>query len=102
MNILTVIKSLLKRLHYGARLDPVRDWLLLITVSAIVLAGIIVWNVWAFGTVASGGVIGTPATSTPELFNQSSLDTIHTIFANRETEEEKYKTGTYSFSDPSQ
>jgi len=94
--------SFLKHFSYGAYLNPVRDWLVLITFSAIALAGIMVWNVWAFDTVANGGVIGTVATSTPPVFNQSSLDTIHTIFADRAVEEAKYETGTYSFADPSQ
>ncbi|MGD0328660.1 MAG: hypothetical protein ABSB00_03060 [Minisyncoccia bacterium] len=101
-NIFISIFSFSKRLHYGARLEPVRDWLSLLTFSAIALVGIIVWNVWAFDTVISGGVIGSSATSTPPVFSQSSLDTIHTIFANRAAEEEKYETGTYSFTDPSQ
>lgn len=102
MNIFTTTTSFLKRFRYGTRLNPVRDWLALLTFSAIALAGIIIWNVWAFDTVASGGVIGTSATSTPPIFNQSSLDTIHSIFANRAVEKAKYETGTYRFADPSQ
>ncbi len=84
------------------RRDPVRDWLTLLTLSIIALAAIIVWNAWTFDTVASGGVIGTPMTTTQPVFNHSSLDAIHTIFASRAAEEEKYVTGAYSFADPSQ
>ena len=102
MSIFTSGISLLKRLRYGSHINPTRDWLTLVTLAAIVLAGIVVWNAWAFDTVVSGGVIGTPATSTPPVFSQASLDTIHTIFANRAAEEEKYTTGTYRFADPSQ
>ena len=83
-------------------LDPVRDWLAMLTFSAIALVSIIIWNVWAFDTVASGGVIGAVATSTPAAFNQASVDTIRTIFAKRAEEKLKYETGTYRFADPSQ
>lgn len=102
MNITAIINSVLKHMRYGERLNPVRDWLALLMLSTLALAGIIIWNVWAFNTVASGGVIGASATSTPALFNQSSFDAIHTIFANRQIEEEKYETGAYHFTDPSQ
>lgn len=94
--------SFLKHFQYGTYLNPVRDWLVLLTLSAIMLVGIIVWNVWVFDTVANGGSIGTTATSTFPIFNKSSLDTIHTIFANRAAEKVKYETGTYRFADPSQ
>lgn len=95
------IHSITKYLRYGA-INPVRDWLVLITLSTIALGGIIIWNAWAFGTVAGGGIIGSAATSSPQFFNNASLDAIHTIFDNRAAEEEKYMTGTYRFADPSQ
>ena len=102
MNFSSFINTLVKRLRYGASLNPVRDWLVLVIVSAIAFAGIVVWNVWAFDTVSQGGVIGSVATSTTPLFNRSSLDAISAVFANRAAEEEKYKSGVYRFADPSQ
>lgn len=99
---MTSITSFFRRLRYGTQVNPTRDWLTLLTLSALVLVSIIVWNVWAFDTVANGGVIGAVATSTPPAFNQASLNTIHTIFSNRADEELKYQTGTYRFVDPSQ
>lgn len=101
-HIFTATISFFRRLRYGTHIDPVRDWLALLAFSAIALAGIVVWNAWAFDTIASGGVIGTAATSTPPIFSQSSLDAIHAIFANRAAEKAKYETGTYRFADPSQ
>ncbi|MCX6787005.1 MAG: hypothetical protein NTY93_00545 [Candidatus Kaiserbacteria bacterium] len=101
MNISTS-NSFLKHFRYNEHLNPVRDWLLLLVFSAIVLAGIIVWNVWAFDTIANGGVIGTATTDASPVFNQSSLDTINTIFANRAEEKAKYETGAYRFANPSQ
>lgn len=64
--------------------------------------GIVVWNVWAFDTIANGGVIGTTATSTPPVFNHSSLDAIRAVFQMRAVEETKYVTGVYRYADPSQ
>ncbi|HVB20264.1 MAG TPA: hypothetical protein VNF51_03245 [Candidatus Paceibacterota bacterium] len=102
MNIFGTIGFFLKRLRTSALQDPVRDWLVLLTLSSIALAGIIVWNVWMFDTIANGGVIGVPASSAPPLFNSASLDAIHTIFVNRAAEQTKYVTGFYRYVDPSQ
>jgi len=102
MNISTFTNSFLKHLRYGERLNLARDWFVMVSFLLAALISIIIWNVWAFDTVASGGVIGNPATSTPAVFNQSSLDTVHAVFANRAIEEEKYENGTYHFADPSQ
>ena len=93
--------SLLKRLRYGTP-NPTRDWFVLVTLSSIIFIGIVVWNIWAFDTVAQGGVIGSAPVNSQPVFNRSSLDTIHTIFANRAAEEAKYETDVYHFADPSQ
>ena len=93
--------SFLKHFHYGA-LNPVRDWLTISTVSLIALASIVVWNVWAFGTVAQGGTIGSVATSSTSTLNQFSLDQINNIFSSRAAEENKYMSGVYIYADPSQ
>jgi hypothetical protein len=101
MTISNIKNYFLEYLRYGA-INPVRDWLVLITLSIIALAGIIVWNVWAFGTVVQGGVIGPSTTNSAPAFDRSSLDTINTIFSNRAIEEEKYVNDTYHYADPSQ
>lgn len=95
--------GLLKRLHTRAVEDPVRDWLVLIIFSTILLAGIIVWNVWAFDTVAGGGSIGGDSTADgSSVYDISSLDSIRTLFEDRATEAAKYETGVYRYADPSQ
>ena len=83
------------------RPDPVRDWLVLVGLSVIALAGIIVWNINAFDTVAMGGIIGGQTASPPPLVNQETIDSIRSIFDIRSAEEAKYQTGTYDFIDPS-
>lgn len=102
MNFSSFLTTLRNRLTYGERINPARDWLILLGLGLILVAAVIGWNVWAFDTVANGGVIGSNATSTPTVFNRSSLDTIHAIFDSRAAEEEKYQTGVYTYSDPSQ
>lgn len=91
-----------KYLRFGKRLDPARDWLALLSLAGIILAGSIVWNAWAFDTVANGGVIGTVGAVTPPVFSTSSLDAIRAVFAHRASEEVKYVSGTYRYADPSQ
>ncbi|MHB0865578.1 MAG: hypothetical protein ACYC1Y_01605 [Minisyncoccota bacterium] len=102
MKTLNSLSSFIKRTRLSSRIDPERDWLILITATLILLAGIVVWNAWAFDTVANGGSIGRPATSTPPVFNQASLDGIHAIFSARAAEEAKYASGEYQYVDPSQ
>ncbi len=101
-NLLNVFKALLRHVRIFSHNDPSRDWLFLLISSIMVLLSIVVWNVWAFDTVASGGTIGTTPTSIAPIFDQSSLETIHTIFAERAAEEEKYTSGVYQYADPSQ
>lgn len=101
MTILNRIGSLWKRLRSGTSVDPVRDWLIVLTLGTLALVSIITWNVWAFDTVANGGVIGTPTNAPSALFNQSSLDAIRALFDNRAAEETRYVNGTYRFIDPS-
>lgn len=103
MNILNFLTQLLKRARRGAREDPARDWLALITFSLIALAGIIVWNAWAFDTIVNGGVIGTsPKVAPASTSKRASLDAIRAIFESRAAEQAKYSSGAYRYADPSQ
>ena len=88
-------------MRHGIRLDPVRDWLVLMSLAGIALACIVVLNMWTFDTVAGGGIIGGQASSTPSLVSQESIDAVRAVFDARTAEEAKYVTGTYRFSDPS-
>ena len=101
MTISKIKNNFFNHMGYGA-INPIRDWLFLVALSAILLAGIVVWNVWAFDAVAQGGIIGKPDTNAPSSINQSSVDQINTIFANRAAEENKYVNGAYQYTDPSQ
>lgn len=102
MNTSNTLSSFLKRFRAGAHQDPARDWMILLIFSVITLAGIIVWNVWAFDTIAGGGTIGSRVVTEPPIFSRSSLDSVHSIFEKRSAEEEKYVSGVYRYADPSQ
>lgn len=102
MHILQPIISFFSRLRRGAHFDPSRDWFTVLALSIILLISIIVWNAWIFDTAARGGSIGSSATSTTPIFSRSSIDAIQTIFTDRATEEAKYATGVYRYTDPSQ
>ena len=90
-----------KRIKSFSPLDPERDWIMLLIASMIVFVGVIVWNVWAFDTVVNGGTIGSSVASSSPTFNQPSLDAIHSVFESRATEEAKYTSNEYRYSDPS-
>lgn len=84
------------------RIDPARDWFTLLAVSGIALAGIIIWDLQMPGSSAGGDAAGAPAAGEPAEFNLSSVRTVQDIFSNRASEETKYRTGKYRFTDPSQ
>lgn len=96
------INDYIKKLRSATRLDPVRDWIFMLTVSIVILSTIVVWNAWAFDKVTSGGVIGSSATSTTPVFSRDSVNEMNNVFKERGLEYAKYKTGVYHFSDPSQ
>jgi len=102
MSMRNFLSPFLQRARILSSRDPERDWILLLIISIITLTGIVVWNIFVFDTVANGGVIGAPVTNTTPVFSQSSLDAIHTVFANRAAEETKYIGEGYHYADPSQ
>lgn len=104
MNLPALFNSFLQCVRRSARRDPARDWIALSVLSALALAGIVVWNLWAFGVVAGGGAIGdAPAkTAAPLAPDRASLDAIRTIFEKRAVEKEQYSSGAYRYADPSQ
>lgn len=104
MNIPLLASSLLERARRAARANPARDWLALITLSVIVLAGIVVWNIWAFETVVGGGAIGAaPSKTAPSMMpDRASLDAIRALFEERAAEKANYANGAYRYADPSQ
>ncbi len=103
MITISKIKSLFKNGNKDVPTNPTRDWLILLVCATIAFAGIVVWNAWAFDTITRGEAIGSSiATSTTAVFDNSSMNTIHSVFKERAYEEAKYRTGVYRYADPSQ
>jgi hypothetical protein len=96
-NISRQLGGLLKRLKYGPRLRPVRDWLVLLSLFTILLFVSVGWNLWLFSQVTSGNQIGT-ATSTPAI--EIQLGQVKGLFEERAVERTRYTTE-YRFVDPS-
>lgn len=89
MNKITAsLQNLLKIFKYGDRISPVRDWFILVSVSALILAGSILFNLWLFAKITAGEAIGT-ATSTPTPII-TPISTVQTLFDNRAEVREKY------------
>ena len=95
------LRSFLFRFSYKLQPNPTRDWAVLLSFAGLILALIVVWNVWAFETVVNGGTLGSAATSTQPVFSQTSLDTIQNLLMSRAAEDTKYTNGDYRFTDPS-
>lgn len=82
---------------YGDRLKPERDWLVLVSISAILLLGSLAWNAWLFLRVTNGDAIGTA--TAPQSLNPASIDSVNALFQQRANIETEYKNA--HFVDPS-
>ena len=101
MTILSKITLPMRRVRGEVRQNPMRDWFTILVLSSLALIGIIVWGIWTFDTVTKGGIIGSSTSSSPPIFNNSSLSEAHKVFAGRSDEAAKYETGAYQYVDPS-
>lgn len=92
-----------KELRSYIRYNPSRDWFVLIVCSVIALIAIVGWNMALFQNVINGGTIGAPPISKKASNTDvSSLEALQAVINARATEETKYTTGEYHFTDPSQ
>ena len=82
---------------YGDRPNPTRDWLVLISVVAVLLLASLAWNVWLFARVTSGAAIGSESVSAP--LNSASSASVTELFKKRAEIETEYKNT--RFVDPS-
>jgi hypothetical protein len=90
--------SKLKIPGYGERLRPNRDWLILFSLSCVLLAAGVVWHMSLFSKVTKGE--GLEGGSVEETGRTPELDAVGRQFEARKAEEEKYL-GEYRFVDPS-
>lgn len=87
-----------KAFSYGDRLRPQRDWLALLGLTILLIAGSVVWNLWLFSKVTSGEQIGDAAVSESQKTTQ--IEQAMVQFDERAQEEARYL-NEYRFVDPS-
>ena len=95
------LTNLIKKMQYGPRLRPTRDWLMLISIIAIVFVIGIVWSVLTFFHAVSSRSVSNHEPTVNTVINHSAINRVQKIFDARAVEQEKYKSGEYSFKDPS-
>jgi len=93
--------NFLHALTYGAQLKPARDWLIVVSIALAILILSIIWNIVNFrGTIANDKVSVITHVSAPAI-NQSAIQNVQQLFSVRASEQTKYESGSYSFTDPS-
>lgn len=102
MSLLSTLAAFGKRFKpkEGAKhLNPARDWLLLLAISALALIASIGWNAWFFfATLAGEPAVG--SVETEQKPETSSVEKAQVLFELRATEAERYRSE-YRFNDPS-
>jgi hypothetical protein len=88
-----------KMLRYGEILSPQRDWLVILTLTFLLLIGSCAWNAWTFTRLQNGEMLTVSSTHTTSDFDPSQLTAVQTLFAARAVEEAKYQ-NEYHFVDP--
>ena len=92
------ISSITKRLGYGDRIRPARDWFLLLSVAFVLAIASIAWNAWLLVKVERGETLD--ASAAPALFDAAPIESVRALFENRAEEARKFKQE-YRFVDPS-
>lgn len=100
MNINAIIRKITGRFHYGERLQPERDWFVLLGVAVLAFAVSFALNALLFLRVASGQTFGGGPTPTSPAFNAVPLQAVDALFAARAQEAARYQ-NEYPFTDPS-
>lgn len=92
-------KFRMPKIGYGSRIRPMRDWIILVCVSLLLLGGFAVWATWLSmtGDESDGAKAITPPTPVlaPELLQKTDM-----LFTERALEAERYRSE-YQFVDPS-
>ncbi|MGE5540869.1 MAG: hypothetical protein ACM3TU_01115 [Bacillota bacterium] len=88
----------MKMFRYGERARPYRDWMVVISVAALLFLASGVWSYFLFREVSAGANLqASPETNA--LVNVASIETVRTMFDMRAAEQAHYRTD-YHFVDP--
>lgn len=100
MNLnLSSLTGIVKKISYGERPHPWRDWLIIVIVTVVLVAVAAGWSHYLFVHISSGEIFGAPA-QTGNDASESSLEAVRTTFEKRSIERTHYLTD-YHFVDPS-
>jgi|GEM_PF-1527582 len=91
--------SFLSKLSYGKRLQPARDWFVLVSLALLALGALAVVSVWMYLEGARPTGEGEVPTLTPA-FSVDALDKTEALFEKRAEERSRYE-AEYLFVDPS-
>ncbi len=93
------IARLKKLFHDGTHPHPVRDWFVIVGVSAVLVGVSVGWNTWTYiqaNTEIKQVSEGSPAA----VFDVGAVETVQRSFEERSKEAERYRSS-YHFVDPS-
>ena len=99
--VLVKLKTVRSRLRAIGRVDPVRDWIALITIAGVILLGIIGVDVWQFNVITDASMQVPASSAAQRSFNLKEFETVKTLITSRASEQQKYINGAYTFTDPS-
>ncbi len=91
------LKSLLSKTQSAGGPNPSRDWLMLLAVALLLLAGSVAWNAWYFSQIEDGAPT---ASEGGEALEAYPAGLVQEIFAARATTSAAYRS-IYPFIDPS-
>jgi len=101
MNYTRALSSLTvyaRKIRYGDRLRPQRDWYLIVVVATVLLIVSAGWSYWVFHETSLAE--SNAKNSADASINTSVIDTVRTVFDKRAAERAHYQTD-YRFVDPS-
>lgn len=101
MNFLTRLIAYVRtfRLSYGERLQPHRDWLLVLSLSllALVISGM--WNIWYFLSITQQELLQEVQEENQGILDRSVLEEERATLMEHAQEAERYRQE-YRFNDP--
>lgn len=86
----------------GVHFDPTRLWRWYVYTMTGLLLLVCAWSAWIYLRVVSGVAIDASSVQTTSVVDQSSINTVRSVLQIRAAEEQKYRIGAYSHTDPSQ
>lgn len=89
--------SIMKKLQYGDQIRPARDWLIMLGIFILGLAGCVLYGLLTFSSVVQGQPVGNAQANAPA---QIQLGQVNALFSARAEQRQHYDSD-YRFVDPS-